>query len=109
MTLHKEGTATILLSTVFVIIINAGVQFLAPELGWLHNVLIIGSIFLMVMILQFFRKPDRETITDLNLIIAPADGKVVVIEETFEGEYYFHVAAKRPHKFQPDIWNRYVF
>lgn len=39
------------------------------------------------MILQFFRKPDRETITDLNLIIAPADGKVVVIEETFEGEY----------------------
>ncbi|MFB0947826.1 MAG: phosphatidylserine decarboxylase [Spirosomataceae bacterium] len=87
MTLHKEGTATILLSTVFVIIINAGVQFLAPELGWLHNVLIIGSIFLMVMILQFFRKPDRETITDLNLIIAPADGKVVVIEETFEGEY----------------------
>jgi phosphatidylserine decarboxylase len=75
------------MTTVFVIIINAGVQFLAPELGWLHNVLIIGSIFLMVMILQFFRKPDRETITDLNLIIAPADGKVVVIEETFEGEY----------------------
>jgi phosphatidylserine decarboxylase len=87
MTLHKEGTATILLSTVFVIIINAGVRFLAPELGWLHNVLIIGSIFLMVMVLQFFRKPDRETTTDPNLIIAPADGKVVVIEETFEGEY----------------------
>jgi phosphatidylserine decarboxylase len=87
MTLHKEGTATILLSTVFVIIINAGVRFLAPELEWLHNVIIIGSISLMVMVLQFFRKPDRETTTDSNLIIAPADGKVVVIEETFEGEY----------------------
>lgn len=87
MTLHKEGTATILLSLIFVIIVNVGVRYLAPELEWLHNVLIIGGVFLMAMVLQFFRKPDRTPVIDSNLIIAPADGKVVVIEETFEGEY----------------------
>lgn len=87
MTLHKEGTATILLSTAVVIILNASVRYLAPEMGWLHNAAIVISIFLMVVVLQFFRKPNRTPVIDANLIIAPADGKIVVIEETFEGEY----------------------
>lgn len=87
MTLHKEGTATIILSLIFVVVVNVGVRYLAPELEWLHNVLIAGGVFLMVMVLQFFRKPNRTPVIDPNLIIAPADGKVVVIEETFEGEY----------------------
>ncbi len=87
MTLHKEGTATIILSSVVIIITNSAVRYLAPETAWLHNVAIIGSIFLMVTVLQFFRKPDRTPVVNPNFIIAPADGKVVVIEETFEGEY----------------------
>lgn len=87
MTLHKEGTATILLSAIVVVILNIGVRYLAPESAWLHNVAIAASIFLMIVVLQFFRKPNRTVVTDPNLIIAPADGKVVVIEETFEGEY----------------------
>lgn len=87
MTLHKEGTATIVLSTVVIILTNAAVRYFAPETEWLHNVAIIGSVFLMVTVLQFFRKPNRTPVINPNLIIAPADGKVVVIEETFEGEY----------------------
>jgi phosphatidylserine decarboxylase len=47
----------------------------------------IGLIFL-ILILQFFRNPKRNTQIDDNHIIAPVDGKVVVIEEVYEGEYF---------------------
>lgn len=87
MTLHKEGTATITLTIVFVLVVNFGVRYLAPNLSWLHTLLLAGGIFLLLTVLQFFRKPNRTPLIDPNLIIAPADGKVVVIEEVVETEY----------------------
>jgi len=42
----------------------------------------------LILILQFFRNPKREVAINDNHIIAPVDGKVVVIEEVFEGEYF---------------------
>jgi phosphatidylserine decarboxylase len=87
MTLHKEGTATIVLTIVFVLVVNFGIRYLAPDLAWLHTLLLIGGVLLLITVLQFFRKPNRTSFIDSNLIIAPADGKVVVIEEVIETEY----------------------
>ena len=54
----------------------------------LKLVLAIGLILLLIIIVQFFRVPHRKVILDDELIFAPADGKVVVIEEVFENEYF---------------------
>lgn len=84
---HKEGAKIILIATVIV----AAWILLADEfitLTWLRmSVQTVGLIFL-ILILQFFRNPKRNTQIDDNHIIAPVDGKVVVIEEVYEGEYF---------------------
>jgi len=84
---HKEGAKIILIATV---IVTAWI-LLADEfvsINWLRmTIQIIGLIFL-ILILQFFRNPKRITPTSDQLIIAPVDGKVVVIEEVFEPEYF---------------------
>ena len=84
---HKEGAKIILIATV----IATAWILLADEfinITWLRmGVQIIGLIFL-ILILQFFRNPKRNTPINDQLIIAPVDGKVVVIEEVFEPEYF---------------------
>lgn len=86
--LHKEGKATILLSLLVLFALNAGVQFLLPETTWLHNILMFVSIVLLVIVLQFFRNPPINATLGDNLVVSPADGKVVVIEEVEEPEYF---------------------
>jgi phosphatidylserine decarboxylase len=84
---HKEGAKIILIATVIV----AAWILLADEfisITWLRmSVQTVGLIFL-ILILQFFRNPKRNTQIDNNHIIAPVDGKVVVIEEVYESEYF---------------------
>ena len=58
-----------------------------PDARVLSNVAVLGSIVLYLIILQFFRSPIFELPSDESLVYAPVDGKVVVIEETFEDEY----------------------
>lgn len=86
--LHREGKATIFLTLLFLLVINFPVHYFLPEITWLHNVLLALSIVFLVIILQFFRNPT--VITPLNAahVISPADGKVVVIEEVEEPEYF---------------------
>ena len=86
MKIHKEGFKILL--SLAVIIVFANVLFLIffPQ-GMMVSGIISFVIFLLV--LQFFRNPRREImIADDNLIYAPADGKIVVIEETSENEYF---------------------
>jgi phosphatidylserine decarboxylase len=84
---HKEGAKIILIAT----ITATAWILLADEfisITWLRmGVQIIGLIFL-ILILQFFRNPKRHTSISDHTIIAPVDGKVVVIEEVFESEYF---------------------
>lgn len=84
---HKEGFKTI---TVISLIIVAGIlladKFIA--IAWLQKSIQIGLILLFVIVLQFFRNPKRNTTTNDNQIIAPVDGKVVVIEEVLEPEFF---------------------
>ncbi len=87
MTIHKEGRTLLLLLFLMLVATNV---FL-PELIVLNEnvrmMMIGGSIFLFLLILQFFRNPIFSITQNQNQVLAPADGKVVVIEETEETEY----------------------
>lgn len=88
MTLHKEGTASILLALLFGAVVNFCTYYFAPNTTWLHVFGILLSSFILIIILQFFRKPIFEITPNDSILLAPADGKVVVIEEVEEPEYF---------------------
>lgn len=84
---HKEGYKIIMGSMlIFVVLILAIDRFV--EILWLNKTLMTAFLLLFILILQFFRNPKRNTVQNLNQIIAPVDGKVVVIEEVEEKEYF---------------------
>jgi phosphatidylserine decarboxylase len=88
MKFHKEGIPSLFITVVVVAIINTLTHLFAPcnaIILWLGYIL---SAFLLITILQFFRSPNRSITINDNHIIAPADGKVVVIEEVVESEYF---------------------
>jgi len=84
---HKEGAKIILITTILVTAaILLAVRFIS--IFWLMKAVQIIALILLVLVLQFFRNPKRiATISD-NHVIAPVDGKVVVIEEVYEPEYF---------------------
>lgn len=84
---HKEGTKTILLGIIF----TATVLLLSDnfiDTIWLKKLAQIGAFLILLIILQFFRNPKRSVMLNDSQILAPVDGKVVVIEEVYEGEYF---------------------
>ena len=88
MTIHKEGrTLLFVLLLVLAAIYLASIYFF-PENYVLQNGILVGSIVLYFVILQFFRNPRVAVVSDDKHVLAPADGKVVVIEETEEKEYF---------------------
>lgn len=88
MKFHKEGIPTLLITILFSTIIISIAKLAFPEFAIAHWFAYVLSALLLITIVQFFRHPTRvHTIND-NAIIAPADGEVVVIEETEEGEYF---------------------
>ena len=85
---HKEGKSWILTSTILVIATIA-VAYIFSLPIWLESLLIAVTSILWIIILQFFRNPTRDIAkVDDSILYAPADGKVVVIEETTENEYF---------------------
>jgi phosphatidylserine decarboxylase len=87
MTIHKEGYTSIALCILFIFVLNAVVQFYHPQAYTIKWIIYILSFFLFVIILQFFRSPSITINEDETQVLCPADGKVVVIEETQETEY----------------------
>ncbi|OCB78677.1 phosphatidylserine decarboxylase family protein [Flavobacterium crassostreae] len=84
---HKEGTKTILLGIIF----TASVLLISDNLialFWLKKAIQIAAFLILVIILQFFRNPKRTVAINENHLLAPVDGKVVVIEEVYEPEYF---------------------
>ena len=88
MTIHKEGYTTIAITILLIFVINAVVDYKYYDITWLRWFIYIFSAALFIIVLQFFRNPSRTFSAGENLVICPADGKVVVIEETEEGEYF---------------------
>jgi len=89
MTIHKEGYKTILIigGSIFILIMLS-LQFINPSLPIVHNFLSIVLVAFWLFIVSFFRIPNRDFTCDENAIVSPADGKVVVIEEIFDTEYF---------------------
>lgn len=86
MRFHREGKQTLLLvGSASSILLATALLVEAPDFA--IYALAGLSLFLLIVVLQFFRVPERKLTLDQNLIVAPADGKVVVIEEVVEPEY----------------------
>lgn len=88
MTLHREGKSLLISSLLIVLVINGLVAYFFPEQVYLREGIVILTSLFFLIILQFFRVPKRSTAINPKHIIAPADGKVVVIEEVEEPEYF---------------------
>lgn len=83
---HKEGQKIIFISLILVGGLFLLIDFI--EIPWLIKTLQIGLLVFFILILQFFRNPKRHTQHNDTHVIAPVDGKVVVIEEVEEPEYF---------------------
>ena len=84
---HKEGFRIILIAALILVSSLLLIDNFISNY-WLQKSLMIIFLIFFILILQFFRDPKRNTALDDNHIIAPADGKVVVIEEVEEKEYF---------------------
>jgi len=84
---HKEGFKIILIAALIMV---SGLLLIDNFISiyWLQKSLMIILLIFFVLVLQFFRDPKRNTVLDDQQVIAPADGKVVVIEEVEEKEYF---------------------
>ena len=84
---HKEGQR-IIITTFFIVAAIILVADFYVDTSWLRYTLQIGALILLVLILQFFRNPKRVAVKSFDEILAPVDGKVVIIEEVEEKEYF---------------------
>lgn len=83
--IHREGYTIILIALALLVGLN---YVLGPRVPQVISILLkVASVIFFALIVQFFRNPSRDTPVDINHIIAPADGKVVVIDEVEENEY----------------------
>jgi phosphatidylserine decarboxylase len=89
MTIHREGYKSIVISTIIFAVINLlsfyFISFYMPWLSWLILVVTLG---LLLFLISFFRVPNRQLTKGDNMVICPADGKVVTIEEIYDEEYF---------------------
>lgn len=87
MTIHREGRVLLFWLLIILALLNYLLYYFLPDERLWINVSLLGSVVIYLIILQFFRNPVFPLPNEEGIVFAPADGKVVVIEETFEGEY----------------------
>jgi phosphatidylserine decarboxylase len=89
MTIHKEGYKTITLAGLSFVVFNllsfSFLSYRQPVLAWIIFIL---TTFMLLFLISFFRLPKRKLTIDENCVVAPADGKIVVIEEANDEEYF---------------------
>ena len=85
---HKEGSKIILITLLLVVGIVFATDYFFSDINWLRTLLFLFALAILILVLQFFRNPTRVADNSDNHILAPVDGKVVVIEEVFEPEYF---------------------
>ncbi len=89
MTIHREGYTSIAIAALIFGIINlTAYAFISESLAWLTISIFILTLALFLFIVSFFRIPNRTLTVNDNQIVCPADGKVVVIEEVVDEEYF---------------------
>lgn len=75
-------------TAIVLVLINLGVQFLLPDGYWIPRIVLAASVVIFFLVVQFFRVPARVVYQNDKQIVAPCDGRVVVIEEVVESEYF---------------------
>ncbi len=89
MTIHKEGYKTIAICALVFGIVNIIFFYIfsasTPVVAW---IVFIATFITLLFVVSFFRSPNREFTVAHHQVICPADGKVVVIEETVDSEYF---------------------
>jgi phosphatidylserine decarboxylase len=88
MTIHKEGYKMLLATVLILTVINCISFYFLADYPFIKNSILVLSLVFFLIILQFFRSPSRVVPFNENHIIAPADGKIVVIEEVEETEFF---------------------
>ncbi|MBK7443245.1 MAG: phosphatidylserine decarboxylase family protein [Chitinophagales bacterium] len=86
--IHKEGRNIIIAFLAFLVALNFATHYFLPEERLFNTLILIASLGGILFVMMFFRNPKRRLFIEEGAIIAPADGKVVVIEETTENEYF---------------------
>jgi phosphatidylserine decarboxylase len=85
MTIHREGRLFLLITGLLFLALNVALFFLVPRpIFW---IILVVSVVIYLLFAQFFRVPSRKLTKDERMVVSPADGKVVVIEKVYEGEY----------------------
>lgn len=87
MTIHREGRTLLFVLLLVLFALNWGIVYFFPNNSLVQNIVIAASIIFYLLILQFFRIPIFPVQKNEKHVLAPADGKVVAIEETEETEY----------------------
>ena len=89
MTIHREGIQTIVITAILFGAVNlASFYFLSFPYPWLSWFIFLATVVIWLFIISFFRVPGRQLVTGENTVICPAAGKVVVIEEAYDDEYF---------------------
>ena len=84
---HKEGFRIIIITFLFVVAIAISADYYLSS-PWVTKTIQVGALVFLVLVLQFFRNPKRDPLETENQIIAPADGKIVIIQEVEEPEFF---------------------
>jgi len=84
---HKEGYKIITIAFLICAVLSVSAHFLIENI-YIEKGVILVVLILLILVLQFFRNPERKFSLDENSVLSPVDGKVVVIEEVFEKEYF---------------------
>ncbi len=84
---HKEGAKIILISTFVFTILLLATPYISSN-PWVLKPIQLFLLVMLLIVLQFFRNPIRNLVPNDQFVYAPVDGKVVVIEEVFEPEYF---------------------
>ena len=84
---HKEGYKIILITLVLAIAMSLAANYYIVN-NYLRSTIMLLAIVMLVLVLQFFRNPKRTINTSQDHVVSPVDGKVVVIEEVFEKEFF---------------------
>lgn len=89
MRIHKEGSVSILLGALVFLLVNGLFYcWLYTRLPLLSGLVFLVTTLLLILLISFFRVPDRQWTTGQQSVVCPADGKVVVIEEITDHEYF---------------------
>ena len=87
--IHREGTSILVVAFLIFAVVNAPLWYFFPDNVVLNSLISVSSLVIYLLMVNFFRSPKRIFPGDVeNVIVAPADGKVVVIEKVFEPDHF---------------------